>query len=96
MKEILSVAANHLASFDKTGVAPMVEVILILSEPVYTIDSTGAQIRSRETTTERFVSATEPLRKLSEILNRLADEAEEELAVALAVTQTKAESEASK
>lgn len=78
MKELLTVNANFHAVWtdgDKKHL-PQVEVILVMCEPVYSVDACGSVIRQRETSQCRFSAAPDMLRKLADSLVKLADEAD--------------------
>ena len=78
MKELLTVNANFHAVWtdgDKKQL-PQVEVIVVMCEPIYTVDSCGSLIRQRETSQCRFSAAPDMLRKLADSLVKLADEAD--------------------
>ena len=78
MKELLTVNANFHAVWseeDKKQI-PQVEVIVVMCEPIYTVDACGSIIRQRETSQCRFSAAPDMLRKLADSLVKLADEAE--------------------
>jgi len=79
MKEILTINANFHAVWAEgtKKLLPQVEVILVMSEPSYTVDGVGDVIRQRTTSQVRFSAHPKLLRKLAETFVRLADEAEE-------------------
>lgn len=79
MKELLTVNANFHAVWtdgDKKQQLPQVEVIVVMCEPIYTVDACGSIIRQRETSQCRFSAAPDMLRKLADSLAKLADEAD--------------------
>ena len=78
MKELLTINANFHAVWaeDSKKLLPQVEVILVMSEPSYIVDGVGDVIRQRTTSQVRFSTGPKPLRKLAELLTKLADEAE--------------------
>lgn len=79
MKELLTVNANFHAVWadgEKKQQLPQVEVIVVMCEPIYTVDACGGIIRQRETSQCRFSAAPEMLRKLADSLVKLADEAD--------------------
>ena len=78
MKEILTLNANFHAVWAEGSkkLLPQVEVILVMSEPSYVVDGVGDVIRQRTTSQVRFSANPKLLRKLSESLLKLADEAE--------------------
>lgn len=78
MKELLTVNANFHAVWtdgDKKQL-PQVEVIVVMCEPIYTVDACGSIIRQRETSQCRFSAAPDMLRKLADSLVKLAEEAD--------------------
>ena len=79
MKELLTVNANFHAVWtdgDKKQQLPQVEVIVVMCEPIYTVDACGSIIRQRETSQCRFSASPDMLRKLADSLVKLADEAD--------------------
>lgn len=78
MKELVTLSSNFFAVWtEEKTMSPMVEVILILSEPVYSVDSEGQVTRERETSQARFSVPLDRLVKLAEALLVLAKESEE-------------------
>lgn len=77
MKELLTVNANYYAIWadDDTKQLPQVELCLVMSEPVYSVDAVGSLIRQRETSQCRFAASPEHLIKLASTLVKLAEEA---------------------
>jgi len=77
MNEILTISANHHAVWsEKNKLLPQVEVILVMSEPSYTVDGVGEVIRQRTTSQVRFSANPKVLRALAEGMIKLANEAE--------------------
>lgn len=80
MKELTLISANlYLAPSappDGGEMRPMVETILVLSEPKYTFDDTGGTVRARVTETVRFNAAPVGLRELARRLTETADMAD--------------------
>lgn len=77
MKELLTISSNFLAAWtEEKKLLPQVEVILVMSEPSYSVDAVGEVVRQRETSQVRFSASPKVLRKLSEAMTKLADEAE--------------------
>ena len=77
MKELLTISSNFIAAWtEEKKPIPQVEVILVMSEPSYTVDAVGEVVRQRETSQVRFCASTKVLRKLSDAMTKLADEAE--------------------
>ncbi len=75
MQELMGTARNLSLAMSDDGPRPMVEVILITSEPMFSIDGGGDMVRSRVPSAIRFLSPPDGLRKLSERLLEYADEA---------------------
>ncbi len=75
MQELMDTARNLSLAISADGPRPMVEVILMTSEPMFSIDGGGEMVRSRVMNTIRFSSSPEGLRKLSKRLAEFADEA---------------------
>ena len=77
MKELLTISSNCVGYWDnKERLHRRVELILILSEPVYELDPTGEIIKQRETSTFRFLAAPKSLRALALAIVEAADEAD--------------------
>ena len=77
MKELLTLSSNFLAAWtEEKKLLPQVEVILVMSEPSYSVDAVGEVVRQRETSQVRFLATPKALRKLSAAMAALADEAE--------------------
>jgi len=77
MKELLTISSNFLGAWtEEKKLLPQVEVILVMSEPSYSVDAVGEVVRQRETSQVRFSVSPKVLRKLSEAMTKLADEAE--------------------
>ena len=82
-KEVICTARNLMIVPDgdphteAAAVRPMVEAILVVSEPVFGFDAGGELGRKRETQTIRFSASPEVLRKLAKNYLEWADEAEE-------------------
>jgi hypothetical protein len=81
MKELLTVTANFYSAWaedeDKNQqLIPQVELIIVMSEPVYSVDSSGSTIRQREVSQCRFSTSPDMLRRLAESLVKLADESD--------------------
>lgn len=79
MNELLTINANFHALWAEgtNNLLPHVEVILVMSEPSYTVDGVGDVIRQRTTSQVRFSANPKLLRKLAESFVKLADEADE-------------------
>lgn len=77
MKEILGTTSNHLARHTDAGLEPSVEVILVTSEPRYSVDPAGGMARSRTVESVRFVASPQQLRDLAAQLVEMADGADE-------------------
>lgn len=77
MKEIAGTARNLMFSVDQAGhVIPMVEVILVVSEPVFRPDGGGGLARLRESETIRFSTSADGLRAVARDFGAWADEIE--------------------
>lgn len=80
MKLLIATSGNILAGPDGDGgYEPLVEVVLIVSEPRYEADAAGFVKRSAVSDI-RFGSTPKTLRKVSVELVKLADAAEKEFA----------------
>lgn len=78
MKELQSATCNITAlPKEDGGFTPLIEAILIVSEPRYTLDEAGHQIKSRIVETMRFSSSPKGLRTLAKIFEEWATGAEE-------------------
>lgn len=79
MKEILTIAANHYAvrNEETKEMVHHVEVVLVLSEPSYSLDPSGSLLRKRAVSQARFAASPKVLRLLAESLEKLANESEE-------------------
>lgn len=78
MKQILTINANFHALWAEGSkkLLPQVEVILVMSEPSYTVDGVGDVIRQNATSQVRFSASPKLLRKIADSLVNLAEEAE--------------------
>lgn len=77
MKELLTISANFSAVWtEEKKLLPQVEIVLVLSEPTYTVDAAGEVVSHRETSATRFAASPRMLRKMSDTLEKLAAEAE--------------------
>ena len=77
MMEILTISSNLCAAFTDDGkIIPKAEVILILSEPTYSVDAAGEVVKRRETSTVRFFASPETLKKLAACFLTLSGESE--------------------
>jgi hypothetical protein len=77
MKELLTISSNFLAAWtEEKKLLPRVEIILVMSEPSYSVDAVGDVVRQRETSQVRFTASPSATRKLSDAMKKLADEAE--------------------
>jgi hypothetical protein len=78
MKEI-SATSRNLSLVYQDGPAmftPMVEAILVLSEPQYSVDLGGQLVRTRQVETVRFATSPEGLRDLARTFLEWADDAD--------------------
>lgn len=77
MKELLTISSNFMGAWtEDKKLLPQVEVILVMSEPSYTVDAVGEVVRQRETSQCRFSASPKVLYKLAEAMTKLAAEAE--------------------
>lgn len=77
MKEVICTARNLFIVPDEDAtVRPMVEAIVVVSEPVFRFDRGGQLANERETETIRFHTSPEALRKMAVSFAEWADEAE--------------------
>lgn len=77
MKELLTVNANFCAWWtEDKKLLPKIEVILVMSEPSYSVDAVGEMVCQRKVSQVRFSASPIVLRKMSETLTKLADESE--------------------
>lgn len=80
MKTLIATSGNILAGTDgEGGYEPLVEVVLLVSEPKYEADASGFVKRSAVSDI-RFGSTPKTLRNVAAELVKLAAEAEKELA----------------
>jgi len=87
MKTLIATSGNILAGPDgEGGYEPLVEVVLITSEPKYEADA-GGFVKRSSVSDIRFGSAPKTLRKVAAELVKLADEAEKELAAFVSTTR---------
>lgn len=79
MKELLGQAVNVYLAPDSEGVKliSMAEVILIVCEPTYTFDATGAMVKHRNAETFRFQTSPVGLRTLAKTFVKLAMDLDE-------------------
>lgn len=96
MKELLATTCNHMATIGrfrstdgKLSVIPQAELILIVSEPVYGVDSTGALSKSRQAESLRVITTADQLRDLAKQISNIADDIEESFAEAIENTKGK-------
>ena len=77
MKQLQSIAANFLASWDEQDKpVPHVEIVVITAEPRYSVDLAGDVNRSRVVEDYRFTATTSALRQLANQLEKYANEAD--------------------
>jgi hypothetical protein len=74
VKECITVTRNLTAIPGKTQLHPMIEVVMVLTEPVYGFDATGECVKSRAVECVRFVASPESLRAIASSLREMADE----------------------
>lgn len=80
MKELRSVTANFHMLFSVVEATPLVEVVLLLSEPKYAVDDAGSLSKRRDLTDFRFSTSSKGLRDLATSLVELADQCDREAA----------------
>jgi hypothetical protein len=84
VKELHSVACNFSAlPQEEGGFRPLIEAILIVSEPKYSIDEAGDQFKRRSIDALRFTTSPAGLRLLAKNFIEWADEAEQLVAKAI-------------
>lgn len=89
MNELTSIASNLHATYDEQDrLTPSAEIVLIMTEPAYTIDASGV-VKSRNVITTRFSAEPRLLRRIATAMNNIADQAEEALTKATAPKPSK-------
>ena len=89
MNELASISSNLHAIYDEQyRLSPSAEVVLIMTEPAYTIDASGV-VKSRNVITTRFSAGPTLLRLIAKALNEIADQSEEALTKATAPKSSK-------
>ena len=86
MKELRSTTANIALVIGGGEASTVVEVVLLVSEPKYSIDASGSVAKARNLEDMRFSTSPKGLRDLADVLLKLADEADEETKKALTGT----------
>lgn len=77
MKEVICTARNLMIVPDEDlTMRPMVEAIVVVSEPQFRFDRGGQLANERHTETIRFSTTPEALRKMAQSFSDWADEAE--------------------
>jgi len=85
MKELRSVTANYAMVLNPEGEAKTaVEVVLLVSEPRYSIDGAGTLTSARNLEDLRFTTSPKALRDMAASMCKMADEADEAARAALA------------
>ena len=80
MKALYSTAANFFSGPAGDGsLEPLIEIVLIASEPGYLVDNEGMSTREPLAETMRFVSSAVGLREFAKQLNEYADRAGDDL-----------------
>lgn len=90
MKEVICTARNitiAVSEGDNPGITPMVEAIIVVTEPQYRIKK-GEIVRMRQPETLRFAASPDSLRTIAKSFMEWADQAE---AVAMALGAKKVE-----
>lgn len=78
MREFCAFTTNLLYAELETGkLRPLIEMIFITSEPVYSFDAVNDVIKSRAVSDFRFSAHPATLRKLAENFIKIADETEQ-------------------
>lgn len=83
MKTIIATAGNVLAGLSANEAEPLLEVVLVLSEPKYEADA-GGYVKRYALSDFRFGSTPDTLRHVAESLTDLADKADSEFAAFVA------------
>lgn len=81
MKELMSVSSNVSISVHpdaEIDSRPMIELVLVLSEPKYSLDATGELVKSRQTFDFRFSTTPSQLKKMAAIFIKTAEEAQKD------------------
>lgn len=86
MKELRSTTANMALVIGGDEPQTVVEVVLLVSEPKYSIDASGSVAKARNLEDMRFSASPKGLRDLADVLLKLADEADESARKALGTT----------
>lgn len=78
MKEVTGTARNLMLALtpDEKAIQPMIEAILVVTEPNYRFNKEGDISRSRDHETIRFTATPESLRKIAVSFAEWADQAE--------------------
>jgi len=80
MKELISVNANLFAIIDANKmVTPQVEIILILGEEEYQCGFPGTITHHQKISNFRFCASPRTLRNLAQAIEKLADDAEDDV-----------------
>ena len=78
MKELATINANIFGVLcDDNTVLPMVEIALIMTEPVYELDAERKFVKRREMTTFRFTASPDAIHVAASELKKLAELAAE-------------------
>jgi hypothetical protein len=72
MKEIASVATNHIAQITDGDLVPHAEVIFSVSEVEYRLNAEGNVVKSRELQSFRFVATPKTLRNMAALFTSSA------------------------
>lgn len=91
MKEVISGAMNVTGRLGDGAIAPLVECVLVVSEPVYTVDMSGGLVKSRVTEGLRFTTTAAGLRSLAALFTEWANQAEEEVSLCVEAIRAKPE-----
>lgn len=77
MKEIACTARNLMVVSTEESYSPMIEVILVLTEPNYRFNKKGELVKRRDPETIRFSTSPDGLREIAKNFNQWANDAEE-------------------
>lgn len=77
MRELVCITSNAYAAWDSEGSQiRMVELVLVMSEPAYSLDPMGDLNKRREVSSLRLSTSPKQLRQLADTLKGIADETE--------------------
>ncbi len=77
MKTLMGTARNHMVMYDDDGKGePAIEIILMVTEPVYSVDAAGRVLKRNDVDSMRVVAQPEALRQVADSLREWADESD--------------------